>query len=300
MKRLLKEPLLHFLLLGALLFGAYGWVNRRAAGQTEREKHAVLLTTNQVASLREAWLRQTQRPPTQEELRGLVAEFLKEGLLAREARAMGLEENDSVIRYRLAQKLESLVRDTSPPGKPTEADLRRLYDSNRQRLQTPARVSFTHLCFLRDSRKDAVAEAKAALAELGRSPPDPGRPLMPDAEVLDADEETVAGQFGSAFARAVFALPPGAWHGPIESACGFHLVRVSAVKPAQPLAFAEAKAKLLELWRDQHRRGVTDKYYAALVKKYGVAVDESLAPLLGPLSGPIAAPVGEAVGDGPR
>jgi len=299
MKRLLKEPLLHFLLLGAALFGAYQWMDHGASVRTEKAARAVVITTNQVASLSEAWMRQTQRQPTREELRRLVTEYLKEELLAREARALGLEENDRIIIRHLAQKLEFLVRDTSPLAKPAEADLRRVYDSNPERFQTPARVSFTHVYFIRDSRKDAAAEAKAALAQLSRSPlatrpSDLGGSPMRDAEVLNADEQTLSGQFGKDFARAVFALPPGEWHGPIESAYGFHLVRVSAVERAKPREFAEAKAEALELLRDQRRRGVTDKYFAALLKKYGVVVDENLKPLVGPLSGPIDAPASGA------
>jgi parvulin-like peptidyl-prolyl isomerase len=305
MKRLLKEPLLHFLLLGAALFGAYRWVNRSAPDQPEKKMRAVVITTNQVAALSEAWTRQMQRPPTQEELRGLVTGYLKEELLARQAREMGLADNDSVIRHRLAQQLEFLVRDTSPLPKPAEADLRRVYESNPERFQTPARVSFTHVYFVRDSRKDAAADARGALAQLSRPPynarpADVGDLLMRDAEVLNADEQTVSSQFGKDFAREVFAFQPGEWHGPIESAYGFHLVRVSAAEPAKLRQFAEVKPQVLELWRSQQRRGVSEKYYAGLLKKYGLVVDENLKPLIGPLSGPIAAPTNGAEPLGPK
>ena len=115
-----------------------------------------------------------------------------------------------------------------------------------------------------------------------------GDPLLLDAEVLNADEQTVSGQFGKEFARAVFALQPGAWHGPIESSYGLHLVRVSDAEPAKRREFAEVKAQVLDIWRDQRQREDYEKYFAALLKKYDVVVDEDLKPLVGPLDGPIA------------
>ena len=297
MKRLLKEPLLHFLVLGALLFGAYAWLNRGASARQGNGAGTVRITTSDVAWLADTWARQRQRPPTREELRGLVTEYLKEELLAREARAMGLDQDDLVVRRRLAQKLEFLVQDTSRLAEPTDEDLRRIYEANLEQFQTRARISFTHVFFNRESRSDAAADAKAALAELSHSPPatrpsDTGDPWLLDAEVLSADEQTVSGQFGTEFARAAFALQPGAWHGPIESAYGLHLVRVSDAEPAKRREFAEVKAQVLDLWRDQRQREDYERYFAALLKKYDVVVDENLKPFVGPLVGPIAGQAG--------
>ena len=112
MKRLLKEPLLHFLVLGALLFAVYSWLNR-SLPDNKSAAGTVRITSNEIAWLKETWSRQWQREPTRDELRGLVTDFLKEELLAREARALGLDQNDTIVRRRLAQKLEFLVQDTS-------------------------------------------------------------------------------------------------------------------------------------------------------------------------------------------
>ena len=301
MKRLLKEPLLHFVALGTLLFGAYAWLNRGASARQENGAGTVRITTNEVKWLSETWARQRQRPPTQAELRGLVTEFLKEELLAREARALGLDEDDLVVRRRLAQKLEFLVQDTSRLAEPTDEDLRRFYAAKPAQFQTRPRISFTHVFFNREKRRDAAADAKAALAELGHSlpttrPSDRGDPLLLDAEVLNADEQTVSGQFGREFARAAFALQPGAWHGPIESSYGLHLVRVSAAEPAKPREFAEVKTQVLDIWRDQRQRENYERYFAALLKKYDVVVDENLKPLIGPLDAPIAGQAGSGEG----
>lgn len=297
MNRLVKEPLVHFLLAGALLFGAYGWLNRDASGTAGNAPRQVRITASEVAWLQETWARQWQREPTREELRGLVTEFLKEELLAREARAMGLDQDDIIVRRRLAQKMEFLVQDTSRLIEPTEADLRRFYAAHPELFRTVARVSFTHLYFSRDKRKDAMADAKKALAKLAAgeeetSAAESADRLLLDSEFRDVDEQTVAGQFGPEFARAVFALRPGAWHGPVASAYGLHLVRLSAIQPASSHAFTEVKDKVLDHWREQRRHEDNEKYFAGLLAKYEVVVDDSLKPLIGPLIGPLARPTG--------
>ena len=301
--RIVREPLFHFLVLGALIFGVYAWLNPGASAQ--QVAGTVRITDKDVEWLADTWVRQQQRPPTREELRGLVTEYLKEQLLAHEARTMGLDQDDLIVRRRLAQKLEFLVQDTPQQAEPTEGDLRRIYEASPDRFQTPASVSFIEIYFSRERRHDAAADAKATLAELSKSPPaarpsDMGDPLMFDAEMHNADEQTVSGQFGEDFARTVFALQPGAWHGPIQSAYGLHLVRVSGVEPAKRREFAEVKTQVLGDWREQREREDSEKYFATLLKKYDVVVDANLKPLVGPLVGPIAGQVDASGGEGIR
>jgi hypothetical protein len=151
MRHWLKEPLLHFLVAGGLLFAVYAWLNR-VGGEAPG---VVRITAAEVHWLKETWARQWQRPPSEQELRGVVADYVKEVLLAREARALGLDENDTVVRRRLAQKLEFLVQDTVRLAEPREDELCQLYDASRTRYHTPARLSFTHIYF-----KTEVAAAR--------------------------------------------------------------------------------------------------------------------------------------------
>ena len=291
--KILREPLLHFVVAGALLFAAYSWLRRGEKGDAPV---AVRITANEVAWLRETWSRQWQREPTQDELRGLVTDFLKEELLAREARAMRLDENDTIVRRRLAQKVAFLVEDTARLAEPTEQDLRRFYDAHPEHFQAEARVSFTHV-FFRDGKD---AEAKAALAELARGADAAalGDRLLIDAELRDADAQSVAAQFGADFAKSVLTLKPGAWSGPVVSGYGLHLVRVAEHTPGRLRDFAEVKARVLERWRDGQQRESSARYFAGLLKKYGVAVDQDLKPLIGPLDGPL--PLVPAGGEGAR
>ena len=147
MRRWFKEPLLHFLVLGASLFGVYAWLHHGNSGSWDNGAGPVRITATEVSYLTQTWERLQQREPTREELHALVAGYLKEELLGREARAMGLEQNDPIIRRRLAQKVEFIVKDTSRLTEPTADDLHRFYQANMERFQSPARMSFTHVFF---------------------------------------------------------------------------------------------------------------------------------------------------------
>jgi PPIC-type PPIASE domain len=280
--------LLHFLALGALTFVVYSWLNRSLLGNTSAEG-TVRITSNEVAWLKETWTRQWQREPTVEEMRGLVTDLLREELLAREAQAMGLGENDTIVRRRLAQKLAFLIEDTSRLAEPTEDDLRKFFDAHPERFQNEARVSFRQIYFSRERRADAAADARVLLGQLSRTSAELdtsklGDRLLIDAEFRDADWQTVVGAFGSDFAEAVFALRSGEWNGPIASGYGLHLVCVSKLTSAKQRDFAEVREQVLERWREQRRLEENDKYFAALLKKYEIVVDDDLKPLLGPLS----------------
>ncbi len=286
MKRWLNEPLLHFLVLGALLFGVYGWLHRGQAGSWDNGA-PVRITSREMAFLAETWERQHQRPPTREELHALAAGYLKEELLGREARAMGLDQDDLVIRRRLAQKVEFVVKDTSRLTAPTDDDLHRFYEANLGSFQARAHVSFTQVFFDPEKRRDAAADAKAAHAALSRGAAVSGNigdPLPLGGELTDEDRQAVAGQFGDQFADAVFALKPGGWNGPITSSFGLHLVRVTDARPARQLEFSEVEPQVRERWRDEHQRKADEQYFASLLKKYHVVVDEDVEPLVGPVN----------------
>lgn len=287
-KRLAREPLAHFLIAGGVLFFAYAWLNHGADDAPGSAARTVRITTNEVEWLKQTWTRQWQRAPSEDELKGLVAGYLKEELLAREARALKLDENDTIVRRRLAQKMEFMVQDTVQLAEPDEAELRRFYGANRDRFQSPARISFTHVYFSRDRRgARAEADARAALQQLsaGRARVDAlGDRFLAEYEFVDADEQVVSSVLGQAFARRVFTLDTGKWQGPVESGYGLHIVYVGKKQSAQPREFAAIKSEVLNLWRQQQEEKTREEYFAALLNKYDVVVDESVKPLIGPLA----------------
>lgn len=287
MGRWLREPFLHFLVGGGLLFAAYAWLNPSvpAGGAGPRQ---VRIGAGEVRWLTDTWVRQWSRKPTPDELRVLVSNLLKEELLSREARELGLDENDTVVRRRLAQKLEFLVQDVARSPEPTEDELRRLYEASPEAYRTEPRVSFTHVYFSRARRKDVTKDAADALANLVKVPTadvtQMGDPLLVDAEFRDADRQTVGSAFGPEFARAVFALRPGGWQGPLVSAYGVHLVRVENADAARPRAFAEVREQVLTRWREERQREHEAQYLERLLEKYEVVLDDHAKSALGPLA----------------
>src|SRR3954451_19611966 len=159
--KLLREPLLHFVLAGALLFGVYAlMVGRVPSANGEKP---VTIGEGEVRWLRETFASQWRRAPTSQELDGLLATLIEEELMAREAQALGLDQNDTIVRRRLAQKLTFLVEDTSRIADPGEEELRRFYEAHAERYRTEPEVSFSHVFFSRERHPHADADARAAL-----------------------------------------------------------------------------------------------------------------------------------------
>ena len=282
--KLLGEPLLHFVVAGAVLFGGYELVNRGEMDSPATDP--VHIGEGDIRWLKDTFANQWQRPPTEDELRGLVASFLKEELFAREAQALGLDQNDTIVRRRLAQKLEFLIGDTSRIVEPAETELRRFYDANTERFRAEARLSFTQLFFNPEKRQHAEADARAALVSISGTSADDavamGDPILLENEFHEVDEQTVSKMFGADFAGAIFSLKPGSWAGPVKSGYGVHLVRVTDLRPATLLSFEEVRPKVLEEWRHQQQTQAKAVYLSKLREKYGVVLDGGISRSLAP------------------
>lgn len=276
MKSWVREPLLHFFLAAGLVFLAYeGW------GRGDRaEPDVVRVTAAEVDWLRATWTRQRQRPPDDAELRGIVAEYVREELLAREARDLGLDEDDTVVRRRLAQKMEFLVADTAQLAEPAEGELRQFYEAQRDRYRSAARLWLTQVYF----RGEAAARRALRDAE-GGALPESGEPSLLESDYAGIDEAGLASLFGADFARRAFGLEPGAWQGPIASSYGFHLVRVGERRDAEPRSFEEARPQVLDEWHARQRARAMEQFLAGLTAKYRIVVDDGAAAPVGPLAG---------------
>lgn len=275
MKRILKEPLFHFFVGGALLFAAYAWLNR----DVPDAPRVVRITATEVNWLKETWALQWKRQPDDQELRTLVSDYLKEVLLAREATELGLDANDTVVRRRLAQKMEFLLQDTARLAEPSEDELRRLHATGGDRYREQSRISFSQIFF------HSEALARTALAKVGTTPASAlGDRTMLESDLKDADQQIVTAMFGSDFAGKLFTLEPGRWHGPLTSGYGYHLVRISDHQPGQPRPFTEVRAQVLEEWQRSQQARANEQFYAGLLKKYDLVVEESVKPLIEPIA----------------
>ena len=187
--KLFREPLLHFAVIGVALFYAYSWLNESRPALDGVEP--VRIGQGEVQWLRETYSSQWLRPPDAIELQGLVADLVTEELLAREAQAMGLGENDTIVRRRLAQKLKFLVEDTSRLAEPTDAELRQYFEANSARFEENSLVSFSHVYFNPQNRKDAATDAGLLADVVGR--------LTAGVDIANDNGFSVRAQYSGAF-----------------------------------------------------------------------------------------------------
>lgn len=281
--KLLKAPLLHFLIAGALLFGGYEWLNRGTP--ITRPEGVVRIGEGEIRWLRQTFTSQWRREPTAEEMSGLVATLVEEELLAREGRALGLDQNDTIVRRRLAQKVGFMVADTTRIADPDESELRGFYATHPERYRRAPRITFDQVYFSRDRRLSAEADAKAALqlaAGGDNTRPAEGDRLLLNDTFIDLDPKAVESLFGAEFVNAIFVLPPGSWHGPVKSAFGVHLVNVRAVRAAEPKPFEEVRQTITADWHREQDITTRTQYIAKLREKYGVVIDDAAAKVVVP------------------
>jgi PPIC-type PPIASE domain len=271
LSRLVREPLVHFLLLGGLLFGAwYAFHDQPQISDDNR----IVLDEAQVASLAASFQRTWLRLPTHEELVGLVQDRIKEEILYREALALGLDRDDQVIRRRLRQKMEFVSTDLSEPGPPSEAQLQAYLDAHSDRFRMSERLSFTQVYL----KEDGQEQATAVLQRLAGHPPSQleldqlGDASLLPATMQQADEPEIERVFGNDFAATLLAGPLGQWSGPYASPYGQHLVYVSDRLPAQEPKLSEVRTAVEREWQAEREREANARFYQALRDRYSVEV----------------------------
>jgi peptidyl-prolyl cis-trans isomerase C len=277
LKRWLREPLLHFLLIGAALFALYGLQNDEVKDDSRR----IVISESDVDRLISLWEKKWQRLPTQAELEGLIEAQIREEVLYREALAMGLDQNDTIVRRRLAQKVEFISADLAAQVEPTEMDLQTYLDSHIDKFTIPGRISFQQVYLNPDKRGELVeADARQLLSDL-RKPGTVanimaiGDSFMFGQQYKDLSEHGVARQFGKEFAAKLFTLPVGNWQGPVLSGYGLHLVLVESKVASRQPALAEVRDRVRDEWLTDQRRDINEAFYAELRKRYEISVDMS-------------------------
>ena len=273
--RLLRDPLFHFLVLGAALFLVYSAVNGTAGAPADR----IVVDETQALRLANQFKRTWMRLPTHQELKGLAEDFVKEEILYREAQALGLDQDDLVIRRRLRQKMEFLNADLTEPQAPTDTQLQAYLDANQDRFRRPDRFSLQQV-FLNPNKPSGDINRAAAelLARLNTDPAltaDPksfGDATMLSAQLDGVTRREVANTFGRGFERNIENAPTGCWSGPYESSYGLHLVRITRREAGGLPAMAEIRPILEREWYAERRKEANERFYRALRARYDVEI----------------------------
>jgi hypothetical protein len=286
MKRLLHEPLVHFVVLGAVLFGAYAFFERVRGGDASPTE--IRLTVDDLAQFMLVFESKWRRPPTQDEFNAMVEDRIREDVLYREALALGLDKEDTIVRRRMAQKMQFLAEDVAAAREPTTDELRFWFTENSDLFAMPARLSFRHLYFSTDELGErAQNDAAEALAEIASQPQDSelaatlADPFMFQDYYGDRPPQAIGREFGREFAQAAAKLKPGSWQGPIKSGYGWHLVFVDTVIPGRVPAFEEIEQEVKTAWLGTQKADAWQKAYDEMRARHTVLlpvpVDDAVA-----------------------
>jgi hypothetical protein len=269
-----RDPLARFLVLGVVIFLSYQWVGSGAVGSGR-----IVVSAGRIEALAAGFARARQRPPTPEEMDALIVDYLREEMATREAMALGLDRDDTLVRRRLRQKLEFLAEDATSEAEPTEEEFAKWLADHPDHYRVEDRVAFRHVYLSRERRGSSLeVDASRLLAELSvfdgaTSAPALGDPILLPSEFPLSSRSTIARELGRDFADGVFALEAGRWHGPIDSAFGAHLVFVRERQEGHVPALADVRDTVERDVNSARRRQRIDRMYERLAQRYDVVVE---------------------------
>ncbi len=269
-KKLWREPLVHFLLIGAAMFLFYDLTREQSSEAPNR----IVVSSGQVEQLAANFKRTWMRPATEAELAALVENHVREEVFYREALAMGLDQNDPLVRRRMRMKLEFILEDLSSQ-EVTDEKLTAFLQQHPDKFRTQAQVSFQQVYLNPDKRKDLATDTKKLLASLnsGAAPESLGDPTMVPFDYSLATQSEIARSFGERFAEDAIKLVPGDWMGPVYSPYGGHLLKVSEREDARLPALADIRALVKREYLVQRRKEQKNLAYQKLREGYQVTIE---------------------------
>jgi len=273
-----KEPLIQFLFIGACIYGVYALFG---APDDDATDTTVVVDARRIDGFIGEWQRRWNRPPTRQELEGVINAFVRESILYRQAIAMGLDADDPITRRRMAQKLEFLTKDIALLKEPADGELEQYFQDNMQRYRDPDLITFSQ-AFLDPDRREAATldDAAKLLSQLqAAGKPDPKTLAAGDRFMLQSyypavSELDIRRQFGTGFSEAVMQLEPGKWHGPVLSGYGAHLVYVYSLQAAPPPVFKEVQQEVLVNWQTEQQEKFNADFFENLKGRYDVVISE--------------------------
>jgi hypothetical protein len=265
----------HFLVLGGVIFVAYGLMNRHTSSDTRK----IVITQGQIEHLEDTFGRVNQRPPTDEERQGLIKDFIRGEVYYREALALSLDRDDEPIRQRLRTKMEFISEDVAAQVAPTDDQLRAYLKAHPDKFRVDQHVTFRQVYLNPDRHGNHVAgDAQQLLAKLTEAGEkanlsEVGDPFLLQPNCDDVSASDIAKDFGDKFAAALRSLPTGEWQGPVESGFGVHLVFVTKRTEGRIPQLNEVRAAVKREWTNDYRIEANEKFYESLVKHYTITFE---------------------------
>ncbi len=268
-KNILREPLLHFLLIGAALFVLYGLVGDRRYGI---EDDRIVVSAGRIEQLENIFSKTWQRPPTANELKGIVDDFVLEEIYYRQAVAMGIDRDDTVIRRRLRQKFEFLTDDLAAASTPSDEELANYLAANADDFLRDSTYTFRQI-YLDPGQPDVERTAADQLAALRAGNVVHGGAGLLPTSFETASARAVDGSFGQGFSKLLDALPVGEWEGPIESGLGLHLIRLESRLEGSLPALDDIRPIVEREWANQKRLDTRRQINEQLLQDYDVVIE---------------------------
>ncbi len=277
MQKIIKEPLVHFVVLGVLLFSAWSWVN---PGTEERGDDTIVIDQRRLDHLETLWKAQWKRDPAPEDVAAIIDRHLRQEVFYREALNMGLDQDDDIIRTRLAQKMEAVASDLSMLMKPpTSADLRDFYVQHKDLFTLPDAFAFEQVLYLPEEAKEA--DLKAILEDLNSGEEVPNNRVnklsVPNVWQLTT-VNALRNSFGGSFSESLAQFPVGQWVGPVHSGLGLHLVKVTKNKPSQLAPYEDITDYVEQQYQYYAVLEAQKNMFQELLNKYQVQISANNVP----------------------
>jgi len=290
--KIVKEPLFQFIVIGAIVFAFYSFIK----GSYVDENYAIQITKSEVEAMIDKWMAQMKRPPAREEIDIFLEDYVQREILFREAKAMGLDKNDMVVKNRMLQKIDFLTNDLLVAANPTDAEALKYFNDSLEKYTIPGKIDFIHIFFNLDKRtfddaKQSALKVKKSLNNFSMVPNnyfENGDLFILPYEFFNLSKDDVSNKFGqSELSEEIFSLEEKKWSGPFVSSYGMHLVYISNKKSSTTLQFEDVKSDIEDELIKIKRREAKKRLISELKKKYVITYTDDLKAFADSLNLPL-------------
>ncbi len=273
MRKLLNEPFVHFVILGGVLFAGHSLWQRHVT----KVDRTIFVSPAEMERQSQIFATENRRQATDADIEALLFAHVEEQVLMREAQRLGLDSDDTIIRRRLAQKMRFMIDDIGVPALPPRDELQTWYEANSDKFMRPETRSFEQIYLSPKGRKSTVLSDAETLLSTGIDADwkSQGDAFMAGRIFEKLAEPAVKREFGTRFSIDLFALPDTSdWQGPLGSAFGVHLIRLTDVTPETLPPFKTIQPEVESLWLEEAKRAENTEALKKLILKYKVEVGE--------------------------